>query len=152
MKKTLITKIALVVASALSLVFLALAYVEGVSGYDLLSNVNAAFQFGDFATILIYLAPLFILIAAIVLFIFSILALLGELNVIKNEKLLKVSAKINFIVCIVLCAVALVGFVVALIKGYEVSVGSILLLIIAVGVILFMKTFLQSFCWYTYIS
>lgn len=133
MKKTLITKIALIAASALSLIFLALAYVEGVSGYDLLSNISAAFQFGDFATILIYLAPLLILIASIILLVFSVLALLGELNVIKNEKLLKVSARINFIVSIVLCAVALVGFVVVLVKGFEISIGCILLLILAVA-------------------
>lgn len=134
MKKSLITKIILVAASVLSLVFLALGFVEGVSGYQLLSNISVPFKFGaDFWTILVYLLPLIILLASIVLLVFSVLALLGELNVIKSEKLLAVSAKINFIVSIVLCAITAAAFLIILIKGYGLAVGCILLLVLAVA-------------------
>lgn len=135
MKKSLITKIILVAASVLSLIFLALPFMPEASGFDflqVLQIIGDAFG-ADFLVAIYYLAPLLILIASVVLIVFSILALLGELNVIKNEKLLNVSAKINFIVSIVLCVVAAVAFVLALIKSIGIGVGLILILVIAVA-------------------
>ena len=135
MKKSLITKIILVAASALSLIFLALPFMPGASGFDFLQALRIIGDiFGaDFLIGVFYLTPLLILLATIVLLVFSIFALLGELNVLKSEKLLKVSAKICFILSIVLCAVVAVAFLLALIKGAGLGVGLILILLVAVA-------------------
>lgn len=135
MKKSLVTKIILVAASVLSIAFLALPILPGISGYDLFPALQIIGElFGaDFAIGLVYIAPVLILIAALVLLVFSVLALLGEVNVIKNEKLVRVSARINFIVSIVLCAIAALTALLILIKGAGLGAGLILIVLLAVA-------------------
>lgn len=135
MKKSLITKIVLVAASVLSIIFLALPFVSEISGYDMFPALEIIGElFGaDFAFGLVYIAPLFILIGSIVMLVFSVLALLGEVNVIKNEKLVKVSETINFIVSIVLCALAALVAILILVKGASLGAGLILILLLAVA-------------------
>lgn len=133
MKKSLITKIVLVAASALALVFLALPYISGISGFDFFKSfgeVGYIFK-RDFMLGVLFLTPLFVLLATLVLLVFSVLALLGELNVLKNEKFLKVAAKINFIASIVLCAFIALAFLLILIKDAGLGVGCVLILLLA---------------------
>lgn len=132
MKKTLITNICLVALSAMVLVFLALPVVTGFSGYEcfqLLGYLGGM----DFGLALFYVSPLIILISATVTLVASVLGLLVNLNVLKNEKLLKVARMVNLIAAAILGLFGVLAFVLLLANGGSPAVGIILVLISCVA-------------------
>lgn len=132
MKKTMITNICLVALSVLAMIFLALPIAGGISGYDCLQLLGYLGEM-DFGFALFYIAPLFILIASIALLVFSVLTLLINLNVIKNEKLLKVARIINLVAGIVIGVFAVLAFIILLVKGGSPAAGLILTLIAGIA-------------------
>lgn len=130
--KSLITNICLSVVSVLVLVFLALPFLGQISGYDFLQLLQYLGQM-DFGTALVYIAPLFMLIASIVLLIFSVLNLLGDLNVIKSEKLLKVSRIVSLVAAIVLAVFVLLAFILILAKEATPAYALIISLILGIA-------------------
>lgn len=132
MKKTMITNICLVALSVLAMIFLALPMANRASGYDCFQFLGYLGEM-DFGYALFHIAPLFILLASIALLVFSVLTLLINLNVIKNEKLLKVARIINLVAGIVIGVFAVLAFILLLIKGGSPAVGLILTLIAGVA-------------------
>ncbi len=132
MKKTMITNICLVALSVLAMIFLALPMAGKMSGYDCFQFLGYLGEM-DFGFALFYIAPLFILLASIALLVFSVLTLLINLNVIKNEKLLKVARIINLVAGIVIGVFAVLAFILLLVKGGSPAVGIILTLIAGIA-------------------
>ena len=132
--KSLITNISLALLSVLVIAFLALPYVTPLSGYDCFEGLQFL---GDVPAdiALIYIAPLFILLAAVVTLIFSVLGLLGDLNVVKSAKLLKAARVINLVAAIILAVFVLLGFILAFVVGAEPGVGLILNLVFALVIL-----------------
>lgn len=132
MKKTMITNICLVALSVLAMVFLALPIAGRTTGYDCFQLLGYLGEM-NFGSMLLFLSPLFILIASIALLVFSVLTLLVNLNVIKNEKLLKVARVINLVAGIVMGAFAVLAFILLLVEGGSPAVGIILLLLAGIA-------------------
>lgn len=136
--KSLISNICLISLSVLVLIFLALPLIGGISGYQMLEALGYIGG-AEFALVLVYIAPLFMLLASIVLLAFSIVNLLGTLNVIKSEKLLKISRIINLVAGIVLALFALVAFIIIFVEGGTPAYGLILNVIFAIAAIVFVS-------------
>lgn len=130
-KKSLITNICLASLGVLTLVFLALPYM-GVSGYDTLS-VLGLLGGADVAEAMIFIAPLFFLLAAITVIAFATVGILCDTSVIKSEKLLKAARIVNLVASIVFVAFALAAFMICIILAGTITVGIILNLIAAIG-------------------
>ena len=128
MKKSLIANICLTAVSALLLVFLALPFVEGISGYKLFEGLQLI-GYMPFEYKLLYLSPVLTLVFAIIALAFAVVNLLGDLNVIKSEKFLKVARIIMVVVAAILAVVALVTVIIVAVNGFAPAVGLILILI-----------------------
>jgi len=132
--KSLITNICLTALSVLVVVFLALPYVDVLSGYDCFQGL----QFLGHVPVdiaLIYIAPLFMMLAAVITLIFSVLGLLGDLNVIKSAKLLKAARVVNLVAAIILAVFTLLAFILAFVVGASPAVGLILNLVFAIAIL-----------------
>jgi len=133
--KNLIANICLASIGVLALIFLALPHLGGlfaISGYNCFEFLSSLGMM-DFRTAIIYIAPLVILIAGLVILAFSALNILGNLNIIKSETLLKVSRILNLIASIVLTLFAVLAFV--FIITYEASLGAGLIINLVLGVV-----------------
>lgn len=129
--KSLISNICLSAASVLILVFLALPFVGNVAGYNYLQAIKYIGG-ANIEIALIYIAPLFIMIASIVLLVFSILNILGNVNVIKSEKLLKASRIINLVAAIILTVFAVLAFVLIFALGATPAYGLIINVVLSI--------------------
>lgn len=108
--KSLITNICLSVISVLVFVFLALPFIGKISGYDLLQTLEYLGHM-DAGVALVYIAPLFMIIASALVLVFSVLNILGDVKVIKNKTLLKVSRIVSLVATIILAVFALLAFI-----------------------------------------
>lgn len=133
--KSLITNICIALLSALVIGFLALPYVEGISGYNCFDFLPYLSEGVDFDVALVYIAPLFMLIASAITLIFSVLGLLGDLNVIKSEKLLKIARLVNMIAAIVLVVFTLLAFILIFVLGSTPAYGLIINLVLTIVVV-----------------
>lgn len=132
--KSLITNSCLIGLSTLVLIFLALPAVFSLSGYNCLEGLG--YIGGAYVTeTLVYISPLFMLLGAIVLLAFSIIALLGNVNVIKNDKFLKAARIINLVATCVIALFAFIAFICLLVEGATPGIGLILNLIFSIGAV-----------------
>lgn len=132
--KSFIANICLSAFSVLAIVFLALPYFGAASGFDTFKMLSYVTNM-DFGEAMVFVAPLMMMIASILVLVFSVLNLLGNTKVLKSEKLLKVSRIIALVASIVLVLFALAGFVILLVYGTTPAYGLIINLVLAIATV-----------------
>lgn len=130
--KSLITNICLSVASVLVLVFLALPFISNATGYDFFQMLEYL-SYMDAGSAFVYISPLFMLIASVLVLVFSVLNILGDVNVIKNKTLLKISRIAALVSAIILAIFALVAFIMILAKEVSPAYGLIIVMILGLA-------------------
>lgn len=133
--KNLVTNIIAVASSALMLVFMAMPFFAGASEYYLFQTVQYVFEIGHFDIAIIYLSPVVTLISSLLCLGFGIVNLLGVLNKIKSEKLLKASRIVVFVTSIVLLAYLVVSAIILFVREATPQIGLILLVAAAIAVL-----------------
>ena len=113
--KSLIMSIVSAAAGLLGLVFLALPFVPGASGYNFFEMIKYVGEM-PFDYALLHLVPLFAFIVSLLLLGFGIVNILGATKVIKNEKFLKISKIIALVAASVFVLFALFALIWLLVK------------------------------------
>ena len=128
--KSLIVNILLAVLCLMMIIFLALPMVGKMTGFDTFQTLSYLKYMGA-GVAFIYVAPLFIMLASIVLLVFSVLNILGDVKVLKCEKFLKVSRIVALVASVIVALFALLAVIFIVAEGASPAVGLILNLIFA---------------------
>ena len=113
-KKSLILNSVLAGLSVFTLIFLALNYYGGFTGYNFLAFLGYA---GGGTITIAIIGILFALIVTCGLIVTSVLGILRDTNVLKSEKVDKVLKILNLVLAIVLVVATLATLLVILIEG-----------------------------------
>ena len=123
------------VLSVLILGFLALPFVARVSGYGMFEYYEILGRGIDFTITWIYLAPLFAVILSALLLGFNTVAVLGNVGVIKNKKLLKIFRIVKLALAAILAFVLVLTLVFVLINKVKLAIGIILIMIFTFAIL-----------------